>query len=448
MRTVISGLMVHLLGTAATLPAAAQEPADTALALETFDTAWQIVYETHFDSTFNGVDWLELRDELRPKAATVADRAELRRIIRDMLNRLGQSHFALIPEEVADTLDPRQGDVSDAVGDLGFDVRLVHDTLLVTRVDPGGPADASGVERGWVVTAVGEQRVDDLVAASRRAETRVSLANLVWARLQSALQGVPGSDGTIEFLDATDRPQTLVLTRRPFPGEPVKLGNLPTLFARFTREQVTVPESDATVGIIWFNFWMVPLVRQLDEAIDDFRHLDGIVVDLRGNGGGVGAMTMGVAGHFFDDRVSLGTMRTRTTELHFRANPRRVSTRQQVVTPYAGAVAILTDRLTASASEIFAGGMQTAERARVFGDTTAGGVLPASMDRLPNRDVLYHAFGEFVTTTGVTLEGRGVIPDVAVPITRQELLAGRDPPMRAALEWIADQRREAADSEP
>jgi len=62
--------------------------------------------------------------------------------------------------------------------------------------------------------------------------------------------------------------------------------------------------------------------------------------------------------------------------------------------------------------------------------------------------VLYHAFGEFITTTGETLEGRGVIPDHQVPITREELLAGRDPPLLAALEWIADRRRESADPGP
>jgi carboxyl-terminal processing protease len=448
MRSQLLHLALPAVMAAAAVPAVAQEPADSSLALETFDTAWQIVYDTHFDTTFNGVDWLALRDELRPQAAAASDRAALRRVIRDMLARLGQSHFALIPEEIADTLDPRRGDVSDAVGDLGFDMRLVRDSLIVTTVDSGGPAAAAGVRRGWIVSAVDESRVDELIAASRAAETRVNLGSLVWARMQNALQGQPGTDCTVEFLDAENRPVTLVLTRRPFPGEPVKLGNLPTLFARFTSSQVSVAESGAGIGVIWFNFWMVPLVRQLDAAIDEFRQLDGIVIDLRGNGGGVGAMTMGVAGHFFDDRVSLGTMRTRTTELHFRANPRRVDTRQQIVTPFGGPVAILTDRLTGSASEVFAGGMQAAGRARVFGDTTAGGVLPASMDRLPNRDVLYHAFAEFVTTTGETLEGRGVIPDVAVPITREDLLAGRDPPMRAAWQWIAEQRQEPAVIEP
>jgi carboxyl-terminal processing protease len=187
---------------------------------------------------------------------------------------------------------------------------------------------------------------------------------------------------------------------------------------------------------------MVPLMRQVDSSIDTYRGLDGIIVDLRGNGGGVVGMIMGLAGHFLNERTSLGTMRTRTTKLQIRANPRRVSTRGTVVTPYDGPVAVLTDRLSGSASEVFAGGMQSIARVRVFGDTTLGGVLPASMDRLPNGDVLYHAFGEFETATGVRLEGRGVYPDQAVPLARANLLARRDAVLEAALDWIAAERRD------
>jgi carboxyl-terminal processing protease len=90
---------------------------------------------------------------------------------------------------------------------------------------------------------------------------------------------------------------------------------------------------------------------------------------------------------------------------------------------------------------MFAGGMQAVGRVRVFGDTTMGAVLPASMDRLPNGDVLYHAFGEFETSSGVYLEGRGVYPDEPIALTREALLAGRDDVLLAALRWIAEQRR-------
>jgi carboxyl-terminal processing protease len=422
-------------------PARAQDSLSAKLALETFDAAWRIVHETHFDTTFNGVDWVALRNELRPQVEGLTDRVALRRIIREMLDRLGQSHFALIPKEAADTLDPQAGDVSEAVGDLGFDMRLVDDRLLVTSVDPAGPAHEAGIRPGWVVVAVNDDQVADLVTALRSIESRLNLGILVWGRVQSRVQGAPGTDCRVTFLDGEDRTVPLTLTRRPFPNEPVKIGNLPTFFARFSSRQVPLADGAGRVGIVWFNYWMVPLMRQVDAAVDEFRDVDGIVIDLRGNGGGVLGMLMGMAGHFLDDPTSLGTMKTRRSELHIRANPRRVSTSGTAVTPYAGPVAVLTDRLSGSASEVFAGGMQSIGRVRVLGDTSIGAVLPASMDRLPNGDVLYHAFGEFETANGVLLEGRGVYPDEPVPVTRADLLAGRDAALLAALQWIAAQER-------
>ncbi len=59
---------------------------------------------------------------------------------------------------------------------------------------------------------------------------------------------------------------------------------------------------------------------------------------------------------------------------------------------------------------------------------------------LPNGDVLMHAVGDFVTAKGERLEGRGVIPDEAVTLTRADLLAGRDAALLAALRWIGAER--------
>ena len=55
-----------------------------------------------------------------------------------------------------------------------------------------------------------------------------------------------------------------------------------------------------------------------------------------------------------------------------------------------------------------------------------GQALPALFNKLPNGDVLIHAYGDFVAADGTRLEGRGVIPDVVVPLTRESLLAGQD----------------------
>ena len=152
---------------------------------------------------------------------------------------------------------------------------------------------------------------------------------------------------------------------------------------------------------------------------------------------------MGIAGHFLDERVALGTLSMRNQELEFVANPRRVNPAGDRVQPYDGPVAILTDELTASTSELFAGGMQDLGRARVFGTRSAGMALPAMTDRLPNDDVLYHAIANLTTASGIEIEQHGVVPDVQIPLVRSDLLAGRDAPLEAALRWIATESLES-----
>jgi C-terminal processing protease CtpA/Prc len=72
---------------------------------------------------------------------------------------------------------------------------------------------------------------------------------------------------------------------------------------------------------------------------------------------------------------------------------------------------------------------------------SGGQALPAIWDQLPNGDVLYHAFGDFVTASGARLEGHGVTPDEVIPVRREDLLAGRDAPLQAAVAWIGEEAR-------
>jgi len=227
----------------------------------------------------------------------------------------------------------------------------------------------------------------------------------------------------------------VALDRRPERGQPVTVGNLPTMFVRVESERKRTP-AGATAGFIRFNVWMAAVDAPFQKAIDDFRADAGVIIDLRGNPGGLAAMLMGISGHFVAEPKVLGVMKTREREFKFAANPRLVNAAGERVRPYAGPVAILVDAMSGSASECFTGGMQSIGRARVFGQTSMGQALPALFDSLPNGDVMIHAYGDFVTADGTRLEGRGVIPDEPLPLTREDLLAGRDRPLEAALAWI------------
>ncbi len=80
--------------------------------------------------------------------------------------------------------------------------------------------------------------------------------------------------------------------------------------------------------------------------------------------------------------------------------------------------------------------MQEAKRAVVIGKRTQGDDMDADLMKLPNGAYLIYAAGEPRTPKGVVIEGRGVIPDIQVNLTRKDLLAGRDTQLEAAIEYI------------
>ncbi len=417
-------------------PAPVEPPREPAaiLPLATFDSAWTIVARTHWDTTYNGVDWKALRDTLRPRAAAAPSQRELREILQQMLGALKQSHFSIIPQEVSDVaVGASSNPESNREGQIGVTTRWLDREVVVTHVAVGSPAALAGVRPGWLLRRVG----DDSITQRLRTlpvdldPRRASLA--AYSLAEGGLRGTPGSSVAATFVDERGAERALTLERSVTPGTSVKFGNLPPQLAQLEWERRVV--GGKRIGVIRFNIWMPVLAREFDVAIDSLRDSDAIVLDIRGNFGGVAGMAMGFAGHFVDTAVPVGIMKTRAQDLKFAINPRRVNTANQRVAPFDGPLAIVVDELSVSTSEIFAGGLQSLSRAHIVGSRTAGQALPAVAERLPNGDILYHAIANFVSPTGGRMEGDGVTPDEAVVTNRRALLAGADPALDAALQW-------------
>ena len=92
------------------------------------------------------------------------------------------------------------------------------------------------------------------------------------------------------------------------------------MYVRVETEERRTPRG-ATAGVIRFNVWMPAVDPLFQQAVDRFRAASGIVIDLRGNPGGLAAMIMGISGHFLTERKPLGTMKTRDAELQLRREP-------------------------------------------------------------------------------------------------------------------------------
>jgi len=234
----------------------------------------------------------------------------------------------------------------------------------------------------------------------------------------------------LDVVDGTGAKRHVAVPRAQPKGKLVAFGNLP--------EQRVYFESRALAdgaGYIRFNEFLDPvsIMQQFETALKGFAKAPGIVLDLRGNPGGIGIMAMGIAGFFIDkEGEKLGEMKMRETTLKFVIFPR-----PEV---YAGPLAILVDAGSASTTEILAQGMQDLGRAHIFGARTAGAALPSDIIRLPDGDGFQFAQASYTSEKGRVLEGNGVTPDVEVHQTTEALLAGHDLTLEAATRWIQSLR--------
>ena len=335
--------------------------------LESFEIVWRTVRDRHPDAHLNGLNWVAVHDETRPRIAAAKSIDEVRDILRGMLAKLDASHYAIIPEnmyEPTQTSPPAAATAPVVAAPL---VRQAEPDAPAPLMEPAKPGEGAG------------------------------------APPQSAAPGQSESSDKM-----------------------VSFGNLPQM--RLTFESRTLPGG---AGYIRFNEFLDPvsIMPQFEAALRNFAEAPGVILDLRGNRGGIGIMAMGIAGFFIEKQgLKLGEMKMRDSTLNFVIFPRPQA--------YTGRLAILVDSGSASTSEILAQGLQDLGRARIFGTRTAGAALPSDIVRLPNGDGFQYAEASYTSVKGKVLEGSGVTPDVEVHQTEDATRAGHDLVIEAAEKWI------------
>jgi carboxyl-terminal processing protease len=401
---------------------AAGQTTDHKLDVDSFERVWTLVRDRHWQPKPGGLDWQAMHTEFRPRAEKAATREDLRGLIREMLGRLKQTHFGILPGSIYDLLAQEGGP-----GETGMELRVLNGSAIVTRLDPGSPAEKAGVRLGWKVVSSNGGELDPLIA---KAAADPSIHELQLTRsLAAKLTGMPGGKLSAVFEDGSGAQKSMEIPFGTERGELAQLGNMPASRVWFESQRL------GQTGYVRFNLFLdlVRVMAGFQKSVEACKTCDGLILDLRGNPGGIGGMAMGMAGFLIDKPgQKLGTMYMRDATLNFVVNPR-----PEV---FAGPVAVLVDALSASTSEILAGGLKDLGRARIYGTKTAAAALPSNFERLPNGDGFQFAVANYISEGGKPLEGLGVTPDQEVRLTREELLAGRDPVLNAALAWIRLQK--------
>ena len=438
---------------------------DTQKRQESFDIVWKTVNERFYDPTFGGVDWKKVRERYAPMVAAAQSDQEVHRLLQGMVSELHQSHFVIIPKEAIPKLIPRnrsegangaddiydedlleriENDDSttplDRIGyklterlstGIGIDLRVIKGAAVITRVDPGSAAARAGLRPGFIINSAGGQSLPSVIARFQSNPTYQSVfrGELPLILLAGFINGERQSPVRIVYLDERNRMHVVRIKREKLKGEmSPAIGNLPATYTEFVSRELP-----GGFGYLRFNAFMPGLMKKVCAALRSYHDARGLVLDLRGNQGGLLGMIGGLSGLLESSPVSLGIMKTRSGGASLMAFPQRM--------PYSGPIVILIDSATQSAAEMFASGLQENGRATVVGQQSAGNTLPSAIMKLPTGALFQYGFADYETINGLRLEGRGILPDVNVELSRKSLLAGPDPQLAAALRKIRELAR-------
>ena len=397
---------------AAPAPGAGQGSAPDVLSrqdrAEIFEQVWKAIDEEYYDPKFRGVDWRAVGERYRPQAESAQTDAEFYGVFELMLAELRDGH--------TDFIQPRQPGRTEEGGprgSLGLRLGDAEGRVAVVEVEPGSKAESLGVRPGQVLREVNGRPVDEHVAFIRSKIAGSSTERLFRNKLLSALLygGFLAKPRTLGLTDFDGREFTVELSEEDGRAEP------PDLTSR---------RLESGAGYIKFRSWTPPVRDEFRNALKELAGAHGLVIDLRGNGGGEARVVQEIAGNFFARETFSGSFRARSGQVqkyYTRPAPRA----------YEGPVVVLVDEGSASASEGFAAFMQESGRARVVGRQTAGSVLNRGGHReFKGGSKLFFSTRTYLTPGGRELEGVGVTPDVDVPLTLADLRAGRDAALEAA----------------
>jgi len=287
--------------------------------------------------------------------------------IDGMLAHLDPHSIYIPPVELSEVNEDLQGNFEG----IGVEFQIFDDTVNVMNVLSGGPSDKAGLQVGDKFIKVG----DSLVAGN----------GITNERIRKLLRGPGASQVKIALLRASQ------------PGKPINVS--------ITRGTIPLPSVDVAyminkeTGYIRIGKFSETTHAEFAQALMGLQKqgLQRLILDLRGNGGGILQESIAIADDFLDnDKLIVYTQGVRSPKVEYHCQRDGLFEK--------GKLALLTDEGTASASEVLTGAMQDWDRATIIGRRTFGKGLVQEQYQLSDGSALRLTIARYYTPTGRSIQ--------------------------------------------
>ena len=363
-----SGLFIGILVTLLCVPQALALNDAQQLVVE----SWRLVNQSYVDpEVFDTIRWKRLRQKALENTIETSEQAYS--AIETMLLPLNDPYTRLLrPEDYTVMKASNEGSLSGVGLQLGHPPN--RDAIVVIAPLEGSPAADAGVVSGTEILEVDGERVEALGLEATAAR----------------LRGAVGSQVLVTLVPPQGQPEEISLERRTIDLRPVRTRRL---------------RSDAhTLGYLRITQFSEGVPAQVREALEELsdKNVEGLVLDLRNNSGGLVSAGLAVADVFLDQEPIVET-RNRDGI----ADPIQAGAGEL----YSGPMVTLVNSGTASASEILAGALQDDDRSLLLGDKTFGKGLIQTLTNLSDGSGLAVTVAGYLTPSGRDIQGQDIRPD-------------------------------------
>jgi tricorn protease len=382
-----------------------------------FDVCWRQMRDGWYDDRMNNRDWNKVREKYRD-AADTTDPDALTTVVQLMLGELNGSHLGFFagtqtlptrrpggpPEEPS--ADRNWRPVTAHLG-VRFDPDYKGPGLKVRDVLPEGPADQkkSWISPGDIITSIDGTNVD------------------MSMDLTTVLNSPPGKEFRLKVIaeegggrDVVVRPTTFAIARQ-------------LLYKKWINDNRTAVQklSNGKLGYLHISAMNMPSFRQFEE---DLYHAgvgkDGLVIDVRENGGGSTA-----------DLLLTALTQPRHAIAVPRGGGQGYPQDRTVYATWNKPIVVMCNQNSFSNAEIFSHAVKTLKRGRVVGVPTAGGVISTGGTPIMDVGFLRMPFrGWYTINDGEDMERHGAVPDVIVWPQPGDMAKGKDAQIEKAVEVL------------